>query len=61
MYFLAHKIEALHTFIKHCKKVQNEKGITRVNIRSDHGGEFENYGFEMFYNENGFGHYFFCS
>ena len=61
VYFLAHKIEALHTFIKHCKKVQNEKCLTLVNIRNDYGGEFENYGFEMFYNENGFGHYFFCS
>ena len=25
VYFLAHKDEALHTFIRHCKKVQNEK------------------------------------
>ena len=48
VYFLAHKIEALHTFIKHCKKVQNEKCLTLVNIRSDHEGNFENYGFEMF-------------
>ena len=42
VYFLAHKIEALHTFIKHCKKVQNEKCLTLVNIRSDHRGEFQN-------------------
>ena len=48
VYFLAHKIEALHTFIKHYKKVQNEKCLTLVNIRSDHGGKFENYDFEMF-------------
>ena len=48
----------MHTFIKHCKKVQNEKGLTRVNIRSDHGGEFENYGFEIFCNENDFSHNF---
>ena len=47
VYFLAHKNEALHTFIKHCKKVQNEKCLTLVNFRSDHGGNFENYGFEM--------------
>ena len=58
VYFLAHEIEALHTFIKHCKKVQNEKCLTLVNIRSHHGGEFENYDFEMFCNENGFGHNF---
>ena len=51
VYFLAHKDEAL-------QKVQNEKGLTLVNIRSDHGGEFENYGFEMFCNENDFFHNF---
>ena len=48
----------MHTFIKHCKKVQNEKCLTLVNYRSDHRGEFENYDFEMFCNENGFGHNF---
>ena len=57
-YFLAHKIEALHTFIKHCKKVQNENCLTLVNIKSGHGGEFENYGFEIFCNDNGFNHNF---
>ena len=56
VYFLAHKIEALYTFIKHCKKVQNEKCLTLVNYKSDHGGEFENYVFEMFC--NGFGYNF---
>ena len=45
VYFLAHKDEALHTFIKHCKKIQNEKGLTLANIKSDHGGEFKNHGF----------------
>ena len=48
MYFLANKDETLHTFIKHCKKVQNEKCLTLVNFRSDHGGEFKNYVFEIF-------------
>ena len=38
----------------------NEKCLTLVNYRSDHGGEFENYVFEMFCNENGFGHNFFA-
>ena len=56
MYFLAHKDEALHVFTKHCKKTQNEKGLTLVNVRNDHGGEFDNNGFEMFCNENDFGH-----
>ena len=35
-----------------------KKGITLVNIRSDFGGEFENYDFEIFCNENGFDHNF---
>ena len=46
IYFLAHKDEALHTFIRHCKKVQNEKGLTLINVKSNYGGEFENHGFE---------------
>ena len=56
VYFLAHKDEALHTFIRHYKKVQNEKGFTLINVRSDHGGEFENHDFEMFCNEHGYDH-----
>ena len=40
------------------KKIQNEKGLTLVNIRSDHGGEFENHSFELFCNENGYSHNF---
>ena len=44
--------------MKHCKKVQNEKGLTLINVRSDHGGEFENHGFEMFCNEHGYDHNF---
>ena len=58
VYFLAHKDEALHTFMRHCKKVQNEKGLTLINVRSDHVGEFENHGFESFCNEHGYGHNF---
>ena len=58
MYFLTHKDETLHTFIRHCKKVQNEKGLTLINVRSDHGDEFENHGFESFYNEHGYGYNF---
>ena len=55
MYFLAHKDETLYTFIRHCKKVQNEKGLTLINVSNDHGGEFENHGFESFCNEHGYG------
>ena len=58
VYFLAHKDEALHTFIRHCKKVQNEKGLTLINVRSDHVGEFENHSFESFCNEHGYDHNF---
>ena len=58
VYFLAHKDETLHTFIRHCKKVQNEKGFTLINVRRDHGGEFENHGFESFCNEHGYGYNF---
>ena len=45
MYFLAHKDEALHTFIRHCKKIQNKKDLTLISVKSDHGGEFDNNGF----------------
>ena len=58
VYFLTHKDEAFHTFIKHCKKIQNKKGLTLVNVQSDHGGESENHGFESFCNEHGYGHNF---
>ena len=58
MYFLTHKDEALLVFVKQCKKIQNEKGLTLMNVRSDHSCEFDNNGFEKFCNENGFGHNF---
>ena len=31
----------MHTFIKHYKKIQNEKGLILVNVRSDYGGELK--------------------
>ncbi|EOY17399.1 Uncharacterized protein TCM_036561 [Theobroma cacao] len=63
VYFLAHKNDALPTFVNHCKKVQNEKGLVIVSIRSDHGGEFEGGEFEGdefkdFCNEKGLDHNF---
>ena len=33
VYFLAHKDESLYTFIRHCKKVQNENVFTLINVR----------------------------
>ncbi|EOY03358.1 Uncharacterized protein TCM_018340 [Theobroma cacao] len=53
VYFLAYKNDALQAFLSHCKKVENEKRLAIVSIRSDHGGEFENDEFEKFCNERG--------
>ena len=36
-----------------CKRLQNEKGIPIVKIRSDHGKEFKNARFESFCEKNG--------
>ncbi|WRX10304.1 Integrase [Theobroma cacao] len=58
VYFLAHKNDALSASISHCRKVENEKGLAIVSIRSDHGGEFENFEFEEFFNEKGLDHNF---
>ena len=35
-----------------CKRLQNEKGVPIVKIRSDYGKEFENTKFEAFSNEH---------
>ena len=35
-----------------CKRLQNEKGVPIVKIRSDHGKEFENARFESFCEKN---------
>ncbi|WRX25593.1 Integrase [Theobroma cacao] len=56
VYFLAHKNDALPAFISHCRKVENEKGLAIVSIRSDHGGEFEGDKFENFCYEKGLDH-----
>ena len=36
-----------------CKRLQNEKGVPIVKIRSDHGKEFETTRFESFCEKNG--------
>ena len=36
-----------------CKRLQNEKGMSIVKIRSDHGKEFENARFDSFCKKNG--------
>ena len=41
--FLANKDDAFDAFKIFCKKVQNEKGYAISYIKSDYGGEFENF------------------
>ena len=57
-FFLASKDETYHVFIIYCKKVQNEKGLNIVRIRSDYGGEFENHEMNEFCDKNGIEHQF---
>ena len=47
------KSEACKKMERLCKKLQNEKGVPIVKIRSDHGKEFKNVKFEAFCNEHG--------
>jgi len=56
--FLTHKRDAFHAFKKLAKIIQNKKNVNIASIRSDHGGEFENKDFELFFDENGIQHNF---
>ena len=56
--FLSSKDETFDLFVVFANKVQNEKGICIVAIRTDHGGEFENQAFEEFCNTHGIDHNF---
>jgi hypothetical protein len=56
--FLAHKNEAHKAFVKYCRRIQNEKGYTINNVRSDKGREFDNQDIELYCDQNGFGHNF---
>ena len=51
--FLREKSEACEKMEVLCKRLQNEKGVSIVKIRSDHGKEFENAQFDYFYKKNG--------
>ena len=53
MEFLREKSEACDKMERLCKKLQNEKGVPIVKIRSDHGKQFENAKFEAFCNKHG--------
>ena len=51
--FLREKSEACDKMERQCKRLQNEKGVPIVKVRSDHGKEFENAKFKAFCNEHG--------
>ena len=51
--FLREKLEACEKMEVLCKRLQNEKGVSIVKIRSDHGKEFENARFDSFCEKNG--------
>ena len=53
MEFLREKSEACEKMENLCKRLQNEKGVPIVKIRSDHVKEFENVRFESFCEKNG--------
>ena len=50
---LREKLEACEKMENLCKRLQNEKGVQIVKIRSDHGKEFKNAKFESFCEKNG--------
>ena len=54
----SHGFIFLHIRIKHC--IHSLDIAFLINVRSDHGGEFENHGFESFCNEHGYDHNFFA-
>ena len=51
--FLREKSKACEKLEILCKKLQNEKGVPIVKIRSDHGKEFKNARFESYCEKNG--------
>ncbi len=57
-FFIANKSDAFDMFKVFVKKVQNEKGTNVCSIRSDHGGEFDQYKFHDFCDEFGIDHNF---
>ena len=50
--FLREKSEACEKLETLCKRLQNEKGVPIVKIRSDHGKDFENTRFKSFCEKN---------
>ena len=58
VFFLRHKSEAFRVFENFSKQVQNEKGLSIVSLRTDHGKEFENESFMNFCEQHGIKNYF---
>ncbi|MGV7988911.1 DDE-type integrase/transposase/recombinase, partial [Mycobacterium kansasii] len=56
--FLRDKSETLDEVKKIIKRIQTEKCSQVSKIRSDHGSEFENSGFEKFCSDHGISHEF---
>ena len=55
---LANKSDAFDEFAKLCRKLQNEKNLAIKEIRSDHGGEYENSSFKTWCEKYGIHHNF---
>ncbi|CAL0314010.1 unnamed protein product [Lupinus luteus] len=56
--FLNAKSDAFKSFKNLAKQIQNQLNLKIVYIRSDHGGEFENFQFEKFCSKHGILHQF---
>ena len=56
--FLRHKRDTFDSFQKFAKQIQNEKGVSIVSLRTDHGTEFQNANFLNFCEEHGISHNF---
>ena len=56
--FLAHKNEVFFSFTKLCWRLQNDKELTILNIKTDHDRELKNESFTKYCDELGIGHNF---
>src|SRR3954466_13988762 len=56
--FLKDKDESHTVFFDFCTQIQSEKEFKIIKVRSDHGDEFENRFFEIYFKENGTSHDF---
>ena len=56
VFFLTHKHITLDVFKRFCKRVEKQKSLSIVCVRSDHKGEFENTLFQEFCETLGYTH-----